>query len=139
MLFLQANLPDAGVTSSVFGISPTTVYGVLAGLLFLAVAVLGRLYIKSHDRLVTAKDEEIKKAQESIVQLVAENRELHKQIYEMGLNNIKTLEKFGGLLDNFLAENKTTQRELMTSIKELTDNIRKSLEFNKLMVEQNKK
>lgn len=139
MLFLQASIPDVNVTSNVFGISPTTVYGVLAGLLFLAVAVLGRLYIKSHDRLVASKEDELKKAQESVAQLVSENRELHNKLYEMGLNNIKTLEKFGALLESFLSENKATQRELLASIKELTDNIRHSLEFSRQMVEQNAK
>ena len=139
MLFLQASIPDVNVTSNVFGISPTTVYGVLAGLLFLAVAVLGRLYIKSHDRLVIGKEDEIKKAQEAISQLVAENRELHNKLYEMGLSNIKTLEKFGALLESFLSENKATQRELLSSIKELTDNIKHSLEFSRQMVEQNAK
>lgn len=138
MFFLQvAVTPDSTAISNVFGISPTTVYGVLAGLLFLAVSVLGRLYIMSHDKLMVAKDAEIKKAEESIAQLVSENRELHKQMYEMGLSNIRTLEKFGVLLENFLTENRTAQKELMNNIRDLTDSIKKSLEFSRELV-QNK-
>lgn len=136
MLFLQAVEPS--LTTSVFGISPTTVYGVLAGLLFAAVAVLGRLYIKGHDQLLKSKEEELKKTFESVQQLVIENRELHKQLYEMGTNNIRTLEKFSALLENFLNENRITQRDLMASIKELTDSINKNLEFSKLLIEKNK-
>ena len=89
--------------------------------------------------MIASKDEEIKKQQDSLSQLVSENRELHAKLYEMGLSNIKTLEKFGLLLESFLSENKSTQKELMNSIKELTENIRKSLEFSKMMVEQNSK
>lgn len=138
MLFLQAVTPDTTAITGVFGISPTTVYGVLAGLLFLAVTILGRLYILGHDKLMVAKDAEIKKSEEAITQLVSENRELHKQMYEMGLSNIRTLEKFGVLLENFLTENRTAQKELMLNIRDLTDSIRKSLDFSREMVNQNK-
>lgn len=135
MLFLQAEvLPDSTAITGLFGISPTTVYGVLAGLLFMAVAVLGRLYIMGHDKLMSAKDAEIKKAEDSIAQLVSENRELHKQMYEMGLSNIRTLEKFGVLLENFLTENRSAQKELMVNIRDLTDSIKKSLEFSRELV-----
>lgn len=139
MLFLQAVTPDSTAITGVFGISPTTVYGVLAGLLFLAVTILGRLYIMSHDKLTATKDAEIKKAEESISQLVSENRELHKQMYEMGLSNIRTLEKFGVLLENFLTENRTAQKELMTNIRDLTDSIKKSLEMSRELLQNKSK
>lgn len=131
MFLFQTTLPDPSITGNVFGISPSTVYGVLAGLLFLAVSILGRLYINSHDRLVLAKEDEIKKLQESVTNLVAENRELHNKLYEMGTGNIKTLEKFGTLLEAFLRENKETQKELMVSIRDLTNSINKSVELSK--------
>mgnify|MGYP003387136980 CR=1 FL=1 len=140
MLFLQATIPTTSeVATSVFGISPTTVYGVFAGLLFLAVAILGALYTKSHDKLVAQQSEELKKSEEAVTQLVSENRELHKQMYDMGLSNIRTLEKFGVLLESFLSENRSAQKELMANIRDLTDSIRKSLEFSRLLVEQNHK
>lgn len=141
MLFLQISttVPDPGTMTSVFGISPTTVYGVLSGLLLLAVSVLGKLYISSHDKLMGAKDAEIKKNEDSIVQLVSENRELHKQMYEMGISNIRTLEKFGVLLESFLTENRTAQKELMVNIRDLTESIKRSIEFNKEFVQNKNK
>lgn len=138
-MFLQAVVPTVDPASNVFGITPTTVYGVLAGILFLAVSILGRLYIKSHDRIIEDKDSEIKKLEDSIDKLVDENRDLHQRIYTMGTDNIKTLEKFGSLLESFLAEHRNTQRELMSTMKELTVSIHTSVEFYKKMIDETRK
>ena len=134
MFLFQANVSGLSPEGALFSLSPTTVYGVLAMLLFTGLAVVGKLYLASVDKSIVSKDEETKRLNSVISSLSADNKELNKVIQDMGQNNVRTLEKFGMTLEALVNNQQARDREISDNLKSLADVIKTNLEFNKQLI-----
>lgn len=133
LLFQSATVDPVAQT---FSLNPTTVYGVLAGLLFLSVTLLAKQYLSIHEKLIQSKTDQINDLENQYNKLMEENKSLNTKLYEMGISNIQTLEKFGTLLETFLSENRNTQRDLLVNIRDLTKTIGESVTVTNTLLEK---
>jgi uncharacterized UPF0160 family protein len=123
VFFLQIDTTQV-IGNQVFGINPTTVYGVLSTLLFSAVLVLGKFYQDTIKKSLLDKDTDIARLNKVIDNLASDKDSLHKTLNDITANNIKTLSNFEQSI-NLLTKNQTEQQQrFLETLKEISQLIR---------------